>query len=409
LKIIQKFNKMIVLVLNAGSSSLKYCLYQMPSEKLIAKGKIDRIGKDDSSLSYYHGEEEKKLIIPIQEHKEGVALILKQLTEKSDGVIKELNEINAAGHRIVHGGSKFTEDTVINEGVIKSLDMLTDIAPVHNNPGITCIRAAQNMLPHVSHIACFDTVFHKTIPPAAYTYGLPFELCQKYNIRRYGFHGLSYDYVSERTSQFLNKDKNELNAIICHLGNGCSITAIKNGKSIDTSMGFTPLEGLVMGTRCGDIDPEIVFFLMDKGYEHKQLVNILNKESGLIGISEVSNDMRTLQKLAEQGHEQAKLAIDVFTYRIKKYIGAYIAITGNIDALVFTGGIGENSPKIRKQICDGLEHLTIKLDDSLNNTTGTENCISFSRSGIKVLVIPTNEELIIARKTYKLTNPNYKI
>ena len=396
---------MIVLVLNAGSSTLKYYLYRMPAGQSIAKGEIDRIGTDDSSFSYYHNEKENKLSLPVREHKEGVALILRQLTEKPDGVIKELNEIKAAGHRIVHGGSEFTEDIVINENVIKSLDKLTDIAPLHNRPGINCILAAQKMLPHIPHVACFDTVFHKTIPPAAYTYGLPSELCMKYNIRRYGFHGLSYNYVSEKVAELMSKKKDELNAVICHLGNGCSTAAIKNGRSIDTSMGFTPLEGLVMGTRCGDIDPEIVFFLMDKGYDYKQLVKILNKESGLAGISGVSNDMRTLLKLASQGHEQAKLAIDVFTYRVKKYIGAYIAITGYIDALVFTGGIGENSPLIRKQICQGLEHLAIEIDDAFNNDfVSREGCISDSKSRTKVLVIPTNEELIIANKTHKLTS-----
>ena len=394
---------MKILVLNAGSSSLKYHLYQMPEGKPLAKGNIDRIGKNDSVLSYYHGEKEKELSTSVRKHKDGVALILKQLTDKSEGIIKDLGEIDAAGHRIVHGGAKFTRDVLIDDNVVESLDKLLDLAPLHNLPGIHCIQAARKMLPDIPQVACFDTVFHKTIPPAAYTYGLPREICEKYNIRRYGFHGLSHKYVSERAAEFLNISKDKLNAITCHLGNGCSITAIENGKSVDTSMGFTPLEGLIMGTRCGDIDPEIIFFLMDKGYEYKELARILNKESGLAGISGISNDMRTLLKLAAQGQEKAKLAIDVFTYRVKKYIGAYIAVLEHTNALVFTGGMGENSAQIRKLTCHGLTHLGIELDDAQNNdAVNTEACINSAASRIKVLVIPTNEEIVIANKTFEL-------
>ncbi len=396
---------MKILVLNAGSSSLKYHLYQMPSEEPIAKGNIDRIGKDDSTFSYYHGKEEKKLSIPVREHKDGVALILKQLTEKPDGIINKLSEISAVGHRIVHGGSEFTSDIIIDDNVVASLDKLIDLAPLHNLPGINCIQAARQMLLDIPQVACFDTVFHKTIPPAAYTYALPYELCQKYQIRRYGFHGLSHQYASERASQLLDKKKDELNAITCHLGNGSSITAVKNGKSIDTSMGFTPLEGLVMGTRCGDIDTEIIFYLMDKGYDYKHLAAILNRESGLLGISGVSNDMRTLLEMASHGHEKAQLAIDVFCHRVKKYIGAYIAVTGKTDSLVFTGGIGENAPRIRKQICMGLDNTGIELDDSQNNNAvNKESFISNSNSRINVIVIPANEEIVIARKTFEFAS-----
>lgn len=394
---------MKILVFNAGSSSLKYHLYQMPEGKPLAKGNIDRIGKNDSVLSYYHGEKEKELSTPVRKHKDGVALILKQLTDKSDGIIKDLGEIDAAGHRIVHGGAKFTSDVLIDDNVVASLDKLLDLAPLHNLPGIHCIQAARKMLLDIPQAACFDTVFHKTIPSAAYTYGLPYELCEKYHIRRYGFHGLSHKFVSEKAAEFLNIPKDKLNAITCHLGNGCSITAIKNGQSIDTSMGFTPLEGLVMGTRCGDIDPEIIFYLMDKRRDYKDLARLLNKESGLLGISGISNDMRTLLKLADQGQEKAKLAIDVFTYRVKKYIGAYLAVLEDTDALVFTGGMGENSAQIRKLSCNGLSHFGIKLDDALNNNTvKKEGCISSSTSRIKVLVIPTNEEIVIANKTFEL-------
>ena len=394
---------MKILVINAGSSSLKYHLYQMPDGKFLAKGNIDRIGKDDSVLSYYHGKKEKELSRAVRNHKDGFSLILKQLTDKSEGVIRDLSEINAAGHRIVHGGAQYTSDILIDDNVVESLDELIDLAPLHNLPGVHCIQAARQMLPDIPQAACFDTVFHKTIPPAAYTYGLPREICEKYNIRRYGFHGLSHKYVSERAAEFLNISKDKLNAITCHLGNGCSITAIENGKSVDTSMGFTPLEGLIMGTRCGDIDPEIIFFLMDKGYEYKELARILNKESGLAGISGISNDMRTLLKLAAQGQEKAKLAIDVFTYRVKKYIGAYIAVLEHTNALVFTGGMGENSAQIRKLTCHGLTHLGIELDDAQNNdAVNTEACINSAASRIKVLVIPTNEEIVIANKTFEL-------
>ena len=394
---------MKILVLNAGSSSLKYHLYQMPEGKPLAKGNIDRIGKNDSVLSYYHGEKEKELSTSVRKHKDGVALILKQLTDKSEGIIKDLGEIDAAGHRIVHGGAKFTRDVLIDDNVVESLDKLLDLAPLHNLPGIHCIQAARKMLPDIPQVACFDTVFHKTIPPAAYTYGLPHELCEKYRIRRYGFHGLSHKYVSERAAEFLDIPKDKLNAITCHLGNGCSITAVKNGLSIDTSMGFTPLEGLVMGTRCGDIDPEIIFFLMDKRRDYKDLARLLNKESGLLGISGISNDMRTLLKLSDQGQEKAKLAIDVFTYRVKKYIGAYVAAVGNPDTLVFTGGIGENSAQIRKLSCQDLGNIGIELDNSKNNdAVNKEDCISNVNSQIKVLVIPTNEEIVIANKTFEL-------
>jgi acetate kinase len=394
---------MKILVLNAGSSSLKYRLYQMPGGKSLAKGNIDRIGKDDSLLSYYHGEKEKELSTSVRTHKDGFALILKQLTDKSEGVIRDLSEINAAGHRIVHGGTRYTSDVLIDDNVVESLDELIDLAPLHNLPGVHCIQAARQMLPDIPQAACFDTVFHKTIPPVAYTYGLPREMCDKYHIRRYGFHGLSHKYVSERAAEFLNMEKDKLNAITCHLGNGCSITAIKKGKSVDTSMGFTPLEGLIMGTRCGDIDPEIIFFLMDKGYKYKELARILNKESGLAGISAISNDMRTLLKLAGSGEEKAKLAIDVFTYRVKKYIGAYIAVLESTNALVFTGGMGENSAQIRKLSCNGLAHLGIELDDARNNdAVNREACISSAASRVKVLVIPTNEEIVIANKTFEL-------
>lgn len=396
---------MKVLVFNAGSSTLKYHLYQMPGDIQLAKGNIDRIGNDGTTLSFRHGNFENKFAVTVHEHGEGVELILKHLVEQPGRIINDLSEINAAGHRIVHGGPHFTHDVIISDETIKSLYKLNDLAPLHNKPGISCIEAARQMLPNIPHVACFDTVFHNTIPPSAYTYGLPYELCRKYHIRKYGFHGLSHQYVSEEAARFLNKDIKQLNAITCHLGNGCSVAAIKNGSSIDTSMGFTPLEGLVMGTRCGEIDPNIIFFLIDKGYDLKNIAPMLNKESGLLGISGISNDMRTLTKLATEGHTQAKLAIDVFCYRIKKYIGAYIAVIGNPDALVFTGGIGENAALIRRQICSDLTHLGIELDIRQNEITiGSKSCISTPAGYVKVLVIPTNEELLIAKKIFEPAN-----
>ncbi len=317
---------MKVLALNAGSSSLKYHLYQMPTAEPLAKGVIDRIGKEDSSFSYCHGEKANKLFIRINKQKEGIALILKRLIDGQEGVIKELKEIDAVGHRVVHGGEEFTEPVLIDDKVVASLQRLIDLAPLHNAPGVYSIQAARKMLYGIMHVACFDTAFHSTIPVVAYTYGLPFEICHKHGIRRYGFHGLSHQYVTERAAELLGKKKNNINAIICHLGNGCSVAAIKNGASVDTSMGFTPLEGLVMGTRSGDFDPAILFYLMKKGYDNEILDVLCNKESGLLGISGMSNDMRTLLKAADDGHVQAKLAVDIFTYRIKKYIGAYTAI-----------------------------------------------------------------------------------
>jgi acetate kinase len=395
---------MKVLALNAGSSSLKYHLYQMPTAEPLAKGIIDSIGKDDSSFSYCHREKVNKLSIRVSGHKEGVALILKQLTDNQEGAIEELKEIDAVGHRVVHGGEEFTEPVLINDKIVASLQRLTDLAPLHNVPGVNSIETSRKMLYGIPHVACFDTAFHSTIPAVAYTYGLPFEICREYGIRRYGFHGLSHQYVAGRAAMLLGKKKNDISAITCHLGNGCSITAVRNGQSIDTSMGFTPLEGLVMGTRSGDFDPTVIFYLMDKGYDYKYLNTLLNGESGLVGISGISNDMRTLLKLAEQGHSRAKLAIDVFTYRIKKYIGAYVAVIKNLEALVFTGGIGENASEVRMRVCQDISHIGIELNEAQNkNTVHKEDYISNSNSCVKVLVIPTNEEMVIADKTFTLT------
>lgn len=394
---------MKVLVLNAGSSSLKYHLYRMPQGEALAYGVIERIGGDDSSFSYYQHGEVKNLPVKINRHEEGVALILKWLTDEQAGVIKAITEIDAVGHRVVHGGKEFTEAVIIKDEVLTSFQRLMNLAPLHNCPSINSIQVARKTLGDIPHIACFDTAFHSTIPPAAYMYGLPYGIYQKYNIRRYGFHGLSHQYVAGRAAILLDKKRNDINAITCHLGNGCSVTAIKKGASVDTSMGFTPLSGLVMGTRSGDFDPAILFYLMEKGYDRKTLELLCNKESGLLGLSGVSNDMRTLQEAADKGSVRAKLAVDVFTYHIKKYIGAYTAVIENLEALVFTAGIGENAPQIRTQICRGLSHIGIELNETQNkNTVNREACISNSNSRVKILVIPTNEEIVIANETFAL-------
>jgi len=319
------------------------------------------------------------------------------------GVIEDIAEINAVGHRVVHGGEEFTGSVIIDDDVIASIEKFADLAPLHNPPNLIGIKAARNKLPNAKQVACFDTAFHTTIPPVAYIYALPYELYEKYRVRRYGFHGTSHRYVARRAAQMMGKDKYGVNLITCHLGNGCSITAVKNGKSVDTSMGLTPLEGVVMGTRSGDFDPAILFYLADKGYDIKSLNTLCNKKSGLLGISGISNDMRNLSKLSEKGNARAKLAIDIFCYRIKKYIGTYTAVLNTVDAVVFTGGIGENVPDVRAGVCSDLTQLGIELDPEKNKTTlQKEGEINTKNSTVKILVIPTDEESAIAGNTYEL-------
>ena len=395
---------MKVLVINTGSSSIKYQLYEMPEAKVLAKGILERIGEQTSRLSQVFDSKTHSVRAHIENHKEGMELILQILAGKEAGVIEDISEIGAVGHRVVHGGDEFTGSVVVNEDVIASIDKFADLAPLHNPPNLAGIQAAQYNLPTVVQVACFDTAFHSTIPQVAYIYALPYEIYEQYNVRRYGFHGTSHRYVARRTAVLMGKDKCGVNVITCHLGNGCSITAVKNGKSIDTSMGLTPLEGLVMGTRCGDFDAAILFYLADKGYDMKTLNTICNKQSGLLGISGTSNDMRNLQELAENDDARAKLAIDIFCYRAKKYIGAYTAVLGCVDSVVFTGGIGENSAKVRAAICGNLTQLGIELDLKKNNTAiGKEELISKEGSNVKIFVIPTNEEAAIANDTYELS------
>lgn len=400
---------MKVLVINAGSSSIKYQLYQMLQASVLAKGVVERIGEDASKLSHTYGDKTHTVETKVKDHEEGMTLILNTLANKDVGVIESVSEIGAVGHRVVHGGEEFTGSVVIDDKVIASIEKFADLAPLHNPPNLTGIRAAQHKLPNAKQIACFDTAFHTTIAEVAYMYALPYELYEKYRIRRYGFHGTSHRYVARRAAVLMGKGKYDVNLITCHLGNGCSITAVKNGRSVDTSMGLTPLEGVVMGTRTGDFDPAILFYLADKGYDVKELNALCNKKSGLLGVSGKSNDMRNLSELAENGDSRAKLAIDIFCYRIKKYIGAYAAALGKLDVVVFTGGIGENSVNVREQVCSDLGQIGIEFDKSKNkNIVGAEGQISTDNSSVKVLVIPTNEEAAIANDTYELSSQEVK-
>ena len=379
---------MKILVVNCGSSSIKYQLFEMPEEKVLAKGVLEKIGEKSDNA--------------IPNHREGMRKILKILTDEKTGILKDIHEIKAVGHRVVHGGEYFKESTIIDEKVLKIIEDYADLAPLHNPPNLVGIKAAKHALPDVPQIASFDTAFHQTIPPHAYLYAIPYELYEKYRIRRYGFHGTSHRYVARRAEELENKKKYDLNIITCHLGNGCSITAIKKGKSVDTSMGLTPLEGVVMGTRSGDIDPAIIFYLAQRrGIKIEEINNLLNKKSGLLGFSGISNDIREIQKAIQKGDKRAGLALEIFCYRIKKYIGAYMAVLGHLDTIVFTGGIGENATGLRWQIMEGLEELGIKLDKTKNEeTVKCEAIISSTDSRVKVWVIPTDEEARIAHDAY---------
>jgi acetate kinase len=394
---------MKVLVVNAGSSSIKYQLYQMPEALVLAKGMVECIGEIGACLSMTYNGKKFEAKQEIADHRQGVELILATLARKDMGIIDRMEDIDAVGHRVVHGGEEFTGSVLIDDDVIASIEKFSDLAPLHNPPNLVGIRAAQKALPNAKQVACFDTAFHASIPPVAYMYTLPYEIYEKFRIRRYGFHGTSHRYVAVRAAEMLGKDLSECNLITCHLGNGCSITAIKNGKSIDTSMGLTPLEGLMMGTRTGDFDPAILFYLADQGYRREALKTLCNKKSGLLGVSGKSNDMRTLIDIADQGDERSQLAIDIFCYRIKKYIGSYVAALGTLDAVVFTGGIGENNAQIRKKVAGDMPQIGIEVSDERNDAIrGEETLISTDDSRVKVFIIPTDEEVVIARDTCKL-------
>lgn len=394
---------MKVLVVNSGSSSVKYHLYQMPQTEVLAKGMVDRIGQEDAELTHFYNGKTHTIEVKAEDVAAAMELILQTHVSDEVGVLQEISEIAAVGHRVVHGGEEFTGSVIIDENVIASIEKYADLAPLHNPPNLAGIRAAQHHLPNATQVACFDTAFHATIPKVAYMYALPYELYEKYGIRRYGFHGISHRYVARRAAALMGRGKYEINAITCHLGNGCSITAVKNGHSVDTSMGLTPLEGVPMGTRSGDLDPAILFYLEEKGYDVKTLKTLCNKQSGLLGLSGVSNDMRDLEEAADKGNERAELAIDVFCYRIKKYIGAYAAVLDTVDAVVFTGGIGENAILMREKICNAVRQIGLELDRQANAAAvGTEAEVSTKDSDVRVFVIPTNEQVAIANDTYEL-------
>jgi acetate kinase len=399
---------MKVLVINAGSSSLKYQLIDMTDETVLAKGNAERIGIDNSVLSHTPaGKEKVEIRTDIKDHVQAVRMVIDALVHPEYGVIKDMSEISAVGHRVVHGGEKFSGSVVIDDDVMEAIRANSELAPLHNPANITGIEACKRVMPTTPMVAVFDTAFHQTMPRESYIYAIPYSAYEKYGIRRYGFHGTSHKYVALRAAKLMGRPIEELKIVTCHLGNGSSITAVRHGKSVDTSMGFTPLEGLPMGTRCGTIDPAIIMFLMEKeNMTYQQINHYLNKESGVLGISGVSSDFRDLEAAAREGNERAKLALDIFAYSIKKYIGAYAAAMGGLDCVVFTAGIGENNPYIRQKACEGLEFLGIKIDEEKNQRMvgrmGREGEISTADSTVKVLVIPTNEELMIARETVEL-------
>lgn len=396
---------MIVLVVNCGSSSIKYQLYRMPGRELQARGVLERIGEPCSVLKHQAGEHQQSVERPVANHEEGMQLILETLGQGHAGGIHDVRDIRAVGHRVVHGGEQFRGSAQITDEVIATIEQNADLAPLHNPPNLTGIRAAMAKLPQAEQVACFDTAFHATIPETAYLYALPYELYERYRIRRYGFHGTSHYYVATRAAAMLGRELQQTNCITCHLGNGCSITAVRDGCSVDTSMGLTPLEGLIMGTRSGDIDPAIAFYLADHGFDLNTMNNLFNKRSGLLGVSGQSNDMRTLTDEAAAGNHRAQLAIEMFCYRLKKYIGAYYAAVGELHAVVFTGGIGENAASVRALTCDGLQNLGIELDPGRNEAKATgERDVSTPESRVRILVIPTDEEGVIADETYRLVN-----
>ena len=395
---------MKVLVINCGSSSLKYQLIDMSNEKALAVGLVERIGIEGSILTQKVEGRDKYIIeTPMKDHKVAIGLVLNALVDEKNGVIKSMDEISAVGHRVVHGGEKYAKSVVVTEEVMKELEECAKLAPLHNPPNIIGINACKELMPNTPMTAVFDTAFHQTMPEKAYIYPLPYELYENNAIRKYGFHGTSHKYVSSIAAQEMGKDIKDLKIITCHLGNGASVAAVKNGECVDTSMGFTPLEGLAMGTRCGDIDPAIVTFLMTElNMSADEANTVLNKKSGVLGISGVSSDFRDIEGAAAEGNNRAKLALDIFNYRVKQYIGSYAASMGGVDCVVFTAGLGENAIETREEICSGLEFLGIEVDHEKNNIRGKVKEVSKDGSKVKVFVVPTNEELVIARDTVSL-------
>lgn len=397
--------KMKILVINAGSSSLKYQLIDMEDKKVLAKGLCERIGIEGSRLNHTPTGGEKVVIEePMKDHSDAIRMVIDALVDVGHGVISSMDEIGAVGHRVVHGGEKFSGSVVINDEVKEGLNECIELAPLHNPANIIGIEACEKVMPGVKQVGVFDTAFHQTMPEEAYLYGIPYKYYEQYKIRRYGFHGTSHKYVSGKAAEMLGKDIESLRIITCHLGNGSSVAAVKNGKVIDTTMGLTPLAGILMGTRSGDIDPAIVTFIMEKeNLSVKEMNNILNKESGVYGVSGVSSDFRDLSKAAEEGNGRAAAALKMFCYGIKKYIGSYAAAMGGVDAIVFTAGVGENDSKTRAGIVEGLEFLGVKIDAEKNKLRGEAVDISAADASVSTLVIPTDEEMMIALETQRLT------
>ncbi|MFO7668932.1 MAG: acetate kinase [Bacteroidales bacterium] len=397
---------MIVLVLNCGSSSIKYQLFNMgETAEVIAKGLVERIGFTDSIISHKpEGKDKYKQITPIMDHTVGINLIIDALVDKEHGVISSIEEISAVGHRVVQGGEKYKESVLINKEVIRDIEACIELAPLHNPANLKGIISIDHLIPGIPQVAVFDTSFHQSMPPHAFMYAIPREYYEKYGIRKYGYHGTSHKYVYKRASEILNMDTRRMKVVSCHLGNGASVTAIERGKSMDTSMGFTPVDGLIMGTRTGDIDPGVLLFLADK--EHlslKGVSNMINQKSGMVGISEISSDMRDLELAYYEGNERANLALTMYAYRVKKFIGAYAAIMNGLDCLIFTGGIGENDFNIRRMICQNMEYLGLEFDEPVNHgVKGEDKIISKPDSRVTALVVKTNEELVIATDTYKI-------
>ena len=396
---------MNVLVINCGSSSLKYQLINSESKDVLAKGLCERIGIDGSAITHQPaGKDKITKEIPMPDHKKAVELVINALTDKENGVVSSLDEIDAVGHRVVHGGEKFAEATIITDDVIKAIEECNDLAPLHNPANLIGIDACKALMPNVPMVAVFDTAFHQTMPAKAYLYGLPYEYYEKYKVRRYGFHGTSHSFVSKRTAEILGKDIKDLKIIVCHLGNGASISEVKNGECIDTSMGLTPLEGLIMGTRSGDIDPAIIEFICKKeNISVEEMNTVLNKKSGVLGLSAgLSSDFRDLASASDAGNKRAIDTLDTYAYHVAKYVGSYIAAMNGVDVIVFTAGIGENNAAMRKMICEYFKYLGVEIDDEVNKIRGEEITLSKEGCPVKVMVVPTNEELAICEETVAL-------
>ena len=396
---------MNILVINCGSSSLKYQLIDSVNESVLAKGLCERIGIEGSSITHQPGEGEKvQTLADMPDHKAAMEYVLARLTDQEVGVLKSLDEIGSIGHRVVHGGEKFASSVVITEDVIKAIEECGELAPLHNPANLIGIRACQEIMPKVPMVAVFDTAFHQTMPKKAFLYGLPYEYYEKYKVRRYGFHGTSHSYVSKRAAEILGRDVSDMKIIVCHLGNGASVTAVENGKSVDTSMGMTPLEGLIMGTRCGDIDPAIVGVIAHKeDLTVDEVIDVCNKKSGVFGLSGgISSDFRDLTAASNEGNDLARTALDSYAYQVGKYIGSYVAAMNGVDVIVFTAGIGENNGRIRAAVCQYLGYLGTSIDEEKNKVQGEEEIISKEGSRVAIMVVPTNEELAIARETLDL-------